>query len=71
MTAVDSSFSVQNAVSWFDHYLAALDCYIWTFGESLLNPDDIFLGTYLWTIYSGTNFDAIIIFKKFSLEILI
>lgn len=46
MTAVDSSFSIQNAVSWFDHYLAALDCYIWTFGESLLNPDDIFSGTF-------------------------
>ncbi|XP_061175418.1 DNA-dependent protein kinase catalytic subunit-like [Saccostrea echinata] len=44
ITAVDSSFSIQNAVSWFDHYLAALDCYIWTFGENLLTPDDIFQG---------------------------
>ncbi|XP_056017774.1 DNA-dependent protein kinase catalytic subunit-like isoform X2 [Ostrea edulis] len=43
MTTVDSSFSVQNAVSWFDHYLAVLDCYIWTFGENLLTPNNIFI----------------------------
>lgn len=73
MTAVDSSFSIQNAVSWFDHYLAALDCYIWTFGESLLNPDDIFSGTFeqFSGILAQTFMTLLPYLKKFYLKILI
>ena len=44
MTEFDTKFSVDIAVQWFDIFLAALDCYVWIFGEKLLTPSEIFSG---------------------------
>ncbi|XP_076075287.1 DNA-dependent protein kinase catalytic subunit-like [Mytilus galloprovincialis] len=44
MLAYDTKFSVDNAVQWFDIFLAPLDCYVWLFGEKLLTPTEIFSG---------------------------
>jgi hypothetical protein len=33
MSDLDDKFSVDIAVQWFDIFLAALDCYVWVFGE--------------------------------------
>jgi hypothetical protein len=42
MSDLDDKFSVDIAVQWFDIFLAALDCYVWVFGEKLLTPAELF-----------------------------
>ena len=44
MSDLDDKFSVDIAVQWFDIFLAALDCYVWVFGEKLLTPAELFSG---------------------------
>lgn len=42
LSDVGGPFSLREAFVWFDFLLAALDCYIWVFGERLLSPNQIF-----------------------------
>jgi len=41
LTDVSPAFSVSGSLAWFDNVLAALDCYTWVFGESLLSPGEL------------------------------
>ena len=42
LVEVADVFSMQTTLGWFDMLLAALDCYSWAFGESLLTPTEVF-----------------------------
>lgn len=44
------SFSLKNALSWFDLFVAALDCYSWIFGQGFLQPAQIFGNRCLYAI---------------------
>ncbi|XP_022110985.1 DNA-dependent protein kinase catalytic subunit-like isoform X2 [Acanthaster planci] len=45
LSTMGQPFSVKLACSWFDHLLAALDCYTWVFGEKLLSPSVVYTAT--------------------------
>jgi hypothetical protein len=52
-TLVDMSdkFTMQITLSWFDNLLAALDCYTWVFGKSLLSPGELFPSKLVYNLY--------------------
>ncbi|XP_071796803.1 DNA-dependent protein kinase catalytic subunit-like [Asterias amurensis] len=42
LSSMGQTFSVKLACTWFDHLLAALDCYTWVLGKKLLAPAAVF-----------------------------
>ena len=46
MAHMAPAFSLKAALGWFDLLLATLDCYTWTFGETLLSPAKVLLGKF-------------------------
>jgi len=43
-TADNESFSLQASEKWFEQVLAAVDCYIWVFGQNLIAPAKLLSG---------------------------
>lgn len=37
-------FSLSESVAWLESLMAALDCYVWTLGEQLIAPSEVFTG---------------------------
>ena len=44
LSDIGGPFSLKETFLWFDMLLAALDCYTWSFSESLLSPSEVFAG---------------------------
>ncbi|XP_028413162.1 DNA-dependent protein kinase catalytic subunit-like [Dendronephthya gigantea] len=44
LSSINETFSLTTTKHWFDLVLAALDSYIWSFGQRLLTPSSIFQG---------------------------
>ena len=44
LSDIGGPFSLKETYLWFDMLLAALDCYTWSFSESLLSPSQVFAG---------------------------
>ena len=38
---MSDTFNLRSIKSWYDYFLAALDCYSWVFGEKMISPEQI------------------------------
>ncbi|XP_071960307.1 DNA-dependent protein kinase catalytic subunit-like [Antedon mediterranea] len=56
LASMSNKFTLKASTRWFDHLLAALDCYCWSFGESLITPNDVFTGKNGKSLFASLEF---------------